>query len=312
MKHTTTITLLLIGVFLLSQLVGLWIVDQYIDHSKSSEQEGTVWQPLPYSMERPPVDNQSTSFIPLFIAILLGTGLVLLLIKYNLSIILKIWFFLVIIITLAFAFASFLPEMYALAFAIIISLWKMFRPNIIIHNLSELFIYGGLAAIFVPLLNVFGAFMLLAVISIYDMIAVWHTKHMVKMAEFQTNAKVFAGLFIPYGKHDVIANPQSSSKSMLSKKRPKEEHVEHKVPVRVAVLGGGDMGFPLIFAGVVMKEAMLSLSHAQAFLSVLIIPVCAAVALYALLMYGQKDHFYPAMPFISIGCVVGYAAFLFI
>jgi presenilin-like A22 family membrane protease len=312
MKHTTSITLILVGVFLLSQFVGLWIVDQYIDHPASLDMQETVWQPLPYHMERPPVENESTSFIPLFIAILLGTGLVLILIKYNLSFILKIWFFLVIIITLAFAFASFLSETYALILAILVALWKMLRPNIVIHNLSELFIYGGLAAIFVPLLNVFGAFMLLAVISIYDMIAVWHTKHMVKMAQFQTSAKVFAGLFIPYGKQDPIASAHSSHRPLLSKKKPKEDHIEHKVPVRVAVLGGGDMGFPLIFTGVVMKEAMLQLSHTQAFLSVLIIPIFAAIALFGLLMYGQKDRFYPAMPFISLGCAFGYLIFFFL
>ena len=310
MKHATPITFILVGVFLLSQLTGLWIVDRYIDHPSSVGQQQTVWQPLPYHFERPPVENQTSSFIPLFIAILLGTGLVLLLIKYNLSIVLKLWFFLVIIITLAFGFAAFLPEMYALALALIIALWKMLRPNIVIHNLSELFIYGGLAAIFVPLLNVFGAFMLLAVISIYDIIAVWHTKHMIKMAEFQTKAKVFAGLFIPYGKHDPIAH-SALSKAAPTKKKPKEDHTGHHVPVKAAVLGGGDMGFPLIFAGVVMKQAMLSPPHLQAFLSVLIIPACAAIALFGLLMYGQKGKFYPAMPFISMGCVVGYTAFLF-
>jgi presenilin-like A22 family membrane protease len=310
MKHTTTITFILVVVFLLSQLMGLWIVDQYIDHPASKEQQATVWQPLPYHFERPPIENQSTSFIPLFIAIIIGTLLVLILIKYNFFLILKIWFFLVIIITLAFAFAAFLPEMYAFTLALIIALWKMLRPNIVIHNLSELFIYGGLAAIFVPMLNIFGAFMLLAVISIYDIIAVWHTKHMVRMAEFQTKAKVFAGLFIPYGKHNAIAHPSKALKATPSKKMPKEDHVEHHVPVKVAVLGGGDMGFSLIFAGVVMKEAMLSLPHAQAFLSTLIIPLCAAIALYALLMYGEKDKFYPAMPFISLGCGVGYVMFL--
>ncbi len=312
MKHSTSITLILVAVFILSQLMGLWIVDSYIDHPASAQSKETVWQPLPFDMERPPIENQSSSFIPLFIAILLGTGMVLLLIKYNLSLILKLWFFIVIIITLSFGFSAFIQETYALILAVIIALWKMLRPNIIIHNLSELFIYGGLAAIFVPLLNIFGAFMLLAVISVYDIIAVWHTKHMVKMAEFQTKAKVFAGLFIPYGSSGMPHAAASKSPSKLSKKRPQEDYVEHRIPVRVAVLGGGDMGFPLIFAGVVLKTALLSTSHLDAFLSTLIIPACASLALFGLLIYGQKDRFYPAMPFISMGCVIGYALFLVI
>jgi presenilin-like A22 family membrane protease len=312
MKHTTSITLILVCVFFLSQVIGLAIVDQYIDHDASVQNQETSWRQLPFDMERPPIENQSSSFIPLFIAILLGTGLVLLLIKFNLSFILKAWFFLVIIITLVFGFSAFLNQAYALILAVIFAIWKMHRPNIIIHNLSELFIYGGLAAIFVPLLNVVGASMLLFLISVYDMIAVWHTKHMVKMATFQTNEKIFAGLFIPYGNQDPIAHKGQLHSKMhsLSKKKADEDHVERKIPVRVAVLGGGDMGFPLIFSGVVMKEAMLTEPHLTAFLTVLIIPLCAAIALHLLLMHGQKEKFYPAMPFISIGCSMGYVAFL--
>jgi hypothetical protein len=38
----------------------------------------------------------------------------------------------------------------------------------------------------------------------------------------------------------------------------------------------------------------------------LIIPVAATIALTILLLMSKKNHFYPAMPFISIGCFVGY------
>ena len=80
--------------------------------------------------------------------------------------------------------------------------------------------------------------------------------------------------------------------------------VESKHPV--AVLGGGDIGFTLIFAGVVMKGLMLQQPEYTAFLKVLIIPLLTAVSLLFLLIKGQKNKFYPAMPVLSIGCVVGY------
>ena len=42
--------------------------------------------------------------------------------------------------------------------------------------------------------------LLLALISVYDVIAVFKSKHMVSMANFQTESKVFAGLAVPRGK----------------------------------------------------------------------------------------------------------------
>jgi hypothetical protein len=54
-----------------------------------------------------------------------------------------------------------------------------------------------------------------------------------------------------------------------------------------------------LFSGVILKTTM-------SFTSAIIISLSAAFALYLLLTYGKKDKFYPAMPFISAGCFIGY------
>ncbi|GAG21233.1 unnamed protein product, partial [marine sediment metagenome] len=108
---------------------------------------------------------------------------------------------------------------------------------------------------------------LLVIIAIYDAIAVWKTKHMIKLAKFQSKLKVFAGLLIPYGKR------------------------------RAAILGGGDIGFPLLFAAVALRTL-----GARA----LVIPVVVGVSLLLLLIYGDKNKFYPAMPYLGAGCFIGY------
>ena len=60
-------------------------------------------------------------------------------------------------------------------------------------------IYPGIAAVFIPLLNVYGIIFLLLAISIYDMWAVWKSEFMQKMATYQIkNLKFFTGFFIPY------------------------------------------------------------------------------------------------------------------
>ena len=94
--------------------------------------------------------------------------------------------------------------------------------------------------------------------------------------------QVFAGLFVPY--------------RLPSLKKGKGK----KVMVKHAMLGGGDIAFPLLFAGVILK----SYGFAWSFF----IPPFATLALIGLFYYGTKERFYPAMPFISFGCLLGFGA----
>lgn len=262
MKHTLKIIVILVLLFLLTQLIGLFVTNKYV--GVKGEYEG---QKLPYNIERPEFEEQ-TSFIPIFAIILLATALALLLAKFRMEKLWKVWFFIAVWFCLMIALAVFVSENLAFFLAFISAMFKVFKRNIIVHNITELFIYGGLAAIFVPILNIFSISILLILISVYDMIAVWKTKHMVKLAKFQTNLKLFAGFLIPYGKD------------------------------KAAVLGGGDIGFPLMFAGVVMMNVGLK---------ALIIPLVTSLVLFVLLVKTKKNKFYPAMPFLSIGCFLGLA-----
>jgi presenilin-like A22 family membrane protease len=183
MKHTIPITFLLVILFLVAQVLGLLIVNQYLDHGKIKETSEVGFKQLPYDVERPPIEEGS-SFIYIIAAILIGTLILLVLIKFRFMRLWKIWFLLAVILTLSFALSAFLNPILALILSIIFGLWKVYKPNMYVHNLTEVFIYGGLAAIFVPVINLFSAIILLLAISAYDFIAVWKSKHMVTLAKF--------------------------------------------------------------------------------------------------------------------------------
>lgn len=304
MKHTLKITIALVFFFFMAQFAGLLVVNHYIDHKKSAETKETVMKPLPYGIERPEVKNKSYSFVYITISILIGTVLVLLLAKFNKPMVWKVWFFLTVWLTLSISFAAFFNSAIAAVVALLLTILKIYKPGLIIQNISEIFIYGGLAAIFVPILNIFAAFMLLIIISIYDYLSVYKTKHMISLAKFQSKTKVFAGLFIPYGKGKISA--KEAAKPGL-KKIPAKFSSQ-----RVAVLGGGDIGFTLIFAGVVMKGLMLHETVLAGFLKAMVISVAASMALLFLLVKGQENKFYPAMPILSAGCFLGYLIVLMI
>jgi len=280
MKHNLKITFILLAIFLLAQFIGIAVLYNYIDQEKTDETGTTQFKELPIG-ERPPIEEK-TSFIWLGLAVLLGTGLLLLLIKFKAYTIWRFWFLIAVTLSLIVSFTAFIKPVIALILALILGIWKIYKPNIIIHNLTEVFIYGGLAAIFVPLFNLWSIIILLLLISIYDAYAVWKSKHMITLAKSQAKAKVFAGLLIPY----------KLGKLTKSKKVPQKK-------IRTAILGGGDIGFPLIFTGVVLKN--LGLWQA------LIIPLFSGAALLLLLYFGKEKKFYPAMPFITAGCLLGLA-----
>jgi len=288
MKHNIRITVFIVLLFILAQVIGLWVTQEYVDIEATEQTGSLTFEMLPFNAERPDIEP-AYSYIYIAIAVIIGTLILLAIIKFRRVGLWKLWFFLAVAATLTVSFGAFLSDYAALALGIILALWKIIKPNVIIHNITELFIYAGLAAIFVPVMNILSALILLVLISLYDMFAVWKSKHMIKMAKFQTQSRIFAGLSLPY---------TSSAKG----KKVKKAKQLIKKKIKTAVLGGGDIGFPLLFAGAVMKTFGLP----KAF----IISLFAAVGLTVLLLAAKKDRFYPAMPFITIGCVVGYLVVL--
>ena len=296
MKHTKKVTMILLAMFLLAQLIGIFVSFMYLPASAaikggSGEINSTDYN-LPYGFTPPEDVSPGSATTSIIIALVIAVSLVLVLMKLRAEVVLRVWFFIVIIVGIGLALNAFLFKVpYASLIAIIIALplafFKVFKRNIIVHNITELLVYPGIAAVFVPLLSVWSVVLLLVIISIYDMYAVWHAGFMQKMAKYQMEkVKVFPGFFVPYlGKKDrVLLKVRKKSKS----KKP--------MKVSVAILGGGDIVFPMILSGVVL--AYMGLAQA------LLIAIGATIALTYLFYVSEKGKFYPAMPFITVGCLI--------
>ncbi len=298
MKHPMKITALLITFFFLAQLIGLVLVyqDIKVDRVVSSTGEVSVIVSHPETVlgERPDVKGFD-SLIMVLISVLIGTGLILIVAKFGLSKIWKAFFFFAIFSAVTIALGTFLNVYLAAGIGFLLALMKIFKPNIITHNISEVLIYAGIAILFVPLFDPLWIFVLLVIISFYDMFAVWKSKHMIKLAEFQMESHAFAGIFVSSGK--------------MGKQKPGGS----KGKSHVAVVGGGDIAFPLLFAGTVMEFFISSgLGNFDALLRSVLIAAFATIALAGLMFYGKKGRYYPAMPFITAGVVVGYLVTLLI
>ncbi len=288
MKHSLKVTTLLLLLFLLAQVIGIAILQQYIDAEKSAETGEVIFAQLPIG-ERPPLEEEN-SYLPIMLAILLGTGFAFLLMRFQLIWLWKVWFFIALLITLLVAFAAFLPVWLSFILAFGLTGWRILRPNFIIQTGTELFVYSGLAVIFVPLFTLSSMSILLVLVALYDAYAVWKSKHMIALAQSQAKAKIFAGFLVPYLQDDKERIPHSEPRT------GKKEKTSSSV-VRTAILGGGDVGFALLFTGVVLKEWGTWQS--------LIIPLFTTTALGLLFWKAEERKFYPAMPFITAGCFIG-------
>ncbi len=289
MKHKLIIILVLLGMFLATQFIGLYVVNHYSQNT------------LPYGME-PPEDVDPVSIFPsIIIAFVIAIALFFLLSKFKIEFVLKIWFFVVIVLALGLSINSFLPRLQyvsiiALAIALPFALIKIFKRNILVHNATELLIYPGIASVFVPILNIWTMIALLVLISAYDMWAVWHSGIMQKMAKYQINTlKIFSGFFIPY-----ISKKQRQLIKNFKRTFKKTELKNKKIKINVAILGGGDVIFPIISAGVMLKT--LGIWPA------IFVILGAALGLSYLLFFSEKKKFYPAMPFITAGIFLGMLA----
>lgn len=305
MKHNNKITLILISMFIITQLIGLYVVSSYNNPNNQ----------LPFGMEPPQELQDESLIVPILISFIFAIAFLLILTKIKAEKFIRFWFFAVTTIALALTLNAFLFDInmstlmlnysiistISLIIGLPLAYFKIYKRKLFVHNITELLIYPGLAAVFVPILNVMGIIIFLLFISLYDIWAVWRSEFMQKMAKYQINSlKIFAGFFIPY------TGPKEKEKIQAIKQKYKgksdkfleAKFKKEKVKVNLAILGGGDVIFPIITAGVFLVAF-------NSIFAALIITLSATLALLGLFILAQKGKFYPAMPFLTIGMYLG-------
>ncbi len=288
--------------FILAQFIGIFVAHIYTPtiqptfNESSQTYENRTLYDIPYGFAPPDHVSPSSSVLSIVIALVIAVCLMFLLMRFKAEIFLRGWFFIVVIIGLALTLNAILhslayASLVALVLAVPLAYLKVFKRNLYVHNATELLIYPGIASVFIPLLNVTWVIVLLIIISLYDMYAVWHAGFMQKMARYQIEKiRVFSGFFIPYiGMKARIALQKAKSAKMKKK----------KIPMHIAILGGGDIVFPIITSGIVLQ--------AWGLIPALLVTLGATLGLTFLFYISKKGKFYPAMPFITVGIFIGLA-----
>lgn len=183
----------------------------------------------------------------------------------------------------------FFSEIVALFIILILLFTWQKRPLIILHNTLIVLSVAGIGAMMGAMFPPFVVVGLLVFFSVYDFIAVYKTKHMVKMATEMVKTKAIMGLVIPFSFSDLIDD--------LNQKQKKE----------FIVLGGGDLAFPLfLVSAVTIKYNALSGLVLTGFSAL------GLLASFFIFAFQKKKRPIPALPPIALFSIIGFLVIYFL
>lgn len=248
--------LILVGMYLIVQTIALNVGLNFIPKIVSGEIQPAVPEP-----ESP----ESSGHI--FLYILVMTAIILLLLKFKLGIMIKFFMFLAIFMGISLTFWSFFPRWW---FLFVLPLYAVFlwkRKNIILVNGVLMLTIAGMGGYLGASLHFLPSLLLLGALSIYDIVAVFGTKHMVTLAK---EAK---------GKIPMFSIP---------------------VKRRVMGMGTGDLAIPSVFSVSILQD--FSMNHA---LFTILGGLLGLVSLFLYILKREKVVL-PALPPITVGLVLGF------
>lgn len=161
--------------------------------------------------------------------------------------------------------------------------------SVISHDVAMVLGLAGIGAALGVSITPTLAIIALIILSFYDIIAVYKTRHMVKMAEGMIQTGAIFGFIIPV-----------DAKNFLSSRREAQARIGEKF----MILGSGDIGLPVIFLGSLMRESL-----AEAVI-VAIFALIGVMLTHILFINQRKRAAMAALPPIATLCLVGYVVAL--
>ena len=128
-------------------------------------------------------------------------------------------------------FGSFFDAPLGLVLSVVLLLAFFFYRNVLLHNIAIILGICGISMVLGLSLTPKAVVILLIVLSFYDIIAVYKTKHMIKLAKSMIESGAIFGFVIP-----------SSMAGFLASSR----EAQAQAGGQFIILGSGDIGLPLI------------------------------------------------------------------
>lgn len=262
-----------LSIFLLVQLVGLFTASQLIKNRADTY-----------------LNIPEISMVSFALSFIIAVSLIFLAIKFLKGKFgFKLLFVFLIVVGSKTVFNSIFPDFISNLLALaVVALWVAL-PYVWMHNVAIILAISGISAELGFAVSLPTVLILLALLSIYDVIAVYRTKHMITMFKDLMQRGVVLSIIVPVKIKDFMKKTEVA--------QPRKGFL---------FLGTGDLAFPLIFAVTALKFSFIS--------AVLIIAgatVGAIVVFYLLVSQAQRRAL-PALPPIAICSILGFIISLFI
>jgi presenilin-like A22 family membrane protease len=191
-----------------------------------------------------------------------------------------------------------LPFAACVPLAVLIGVFWFFNPRIWLHNIVMLLAMVALGEVFGRLISPWTAMILLAVLAVYDFLAV-RFGFMLWMADKLSSSNTLPAFLIPYRTSDWVTNLKKSDVPSLTQQKVEER--------KYSILGGGDIGFPVLLASAVY--------FSRGFLDGITVAAFSLLGLlgaYLIQARFQKGKAVPALPPIAVLSVIGLALVSFV
>lgn len=168
--------------------------------------------------------------------------------------------------------------------AILLVLIVFKRRIVFLHNIGIILAMAGIGSVLGLSLTPVSVVVLLLILSFYDIIAVYKTGHMVKIAEEMIKSRAISGIVLPQ-------NPKGWTEN-LARVRPGGEFM---------ILGSGDLIMPLI-----LIASVIGIHGLASGLIVFLFSLLGLSLTYYLFVTQRKRKPMAALPPIAVMSIIGY------
>ncbi|HZZ99244.1 MAG TPA: presenilin family intramembrane aspartyl protease [Candidatus Paceibacterota bacterium] len=253
----------------------------------------TAYRYLAFVSAQPILQVPSFSVTDIVILAALITGFIVVLQFRRVSQVF-LWLMLILVIFAGtiIVFDSFFNPTWDLLAAVVMLTLFFWRRSVLMHDIAIGVSLAGIGAAIGVGITPDLAIIFLLLLSFYDIIAVYKTKHMVKMAEGMLRSGAIFGFIIP-----------SEFSSFLSHHKNAREEIGQRTQ-RFMLLGSGDIGLPIIFVSSLVRQSL-----AEAIV-VAIFAVAGVMLTHILFVNQPHRRAMAALPPIATMCLVGYVVAL--
>jgi presenilin-like A22 family membrane protease len=237
------------------------------------------------------IAQQQISWRGLIFSVAVGTILLLLALKFLRSRApYKIFFNVLFFLGTFYVFNLWLPVFWSLLLTAAIFIFNQRRPTVILHNLIIILTTIWASVLLGLAITPWQMVIMLVILSVYDMIAVWKTKHMIAMFKGLAEQGVIFALVVPRRAKNLWQQAPALT-SNASQSAARNDFV---------FMGTGDLALPLIFAVSNFKQNIWT-----AFLIVLG-ALLGIIFIHFVFLNKKEQKPLPALPPLATGAIIGW------